>query len=172
MGTELTIEYQEDADILVIAKYPSYIGQDEDEIDDLVCARTNPATDEIEYVEIVFFKARLKKADKVLLPIDATLMTVDARVPFEPARPCSDDKNLTIRYNQTNDTLTLEQSPSYTGQNTAEICEGVSARLNAETGEIENLEIRRFTTRMEQEGVVVLPIDTTLRLSKSAVSAD
>ena len=36
MGAELRIEYQEEADILIISKCPSYEGQDEDEIDDLV----------------------------------------------------------------------------------------------------------------------------------------
>ena len=73
MGAELIIKYNADADILTIAKCPSYIGQDEDEIDDLICGRTNPETGEIEYIEIVFFKARMDKNGEVVLPIDATL---------------------------------------------------------------------------------------------------
>ena len=80
MGAELKIEYQEDADILIISKCPSYLGQDEDEIDDLVCGRMNPDTGEIEYIEVVFFKARLKKEGKVVLPIDATLRFVESEV--------------------------------------------------------------------------------------------
>ena len=58
---------------------PSYIGQDEDEIDDLVCGRINPETGEIEYIEIVFFEARLAKCGKVILPINATLRPVNAQ---------------------------------------------------------------------------------------------
>ena len=80
MGAELRIEYQEEADILIIAKCPSYIGQDEDEIDDLACGRMNPDTGEIEYIEIVFFKARLEKDGEIVLPINATLQPVERTV--------------------------------------------------------------------------------------------
>ena len=68
MGAELRIEYQEDSDILIISKCPLYVGQDEDEIDDLVCGRMNPDTGEIEYIEVVFFKARLKKKGRSSCP--------------------------------------------------------------------------------------------------------
>jgi hypothetical protein len=83
MGAELRIEYQEDADVLIISKCPSYIGQDEDEIDDLVCGRMNPETGDIEYVEIVFFKARLEKEGTVVLPIDATLRLAESGVSLD-----------------------------------------------------------------------------------------
>ena len=172
MGAGLTIEYQEHADILLIAKCPSYIGQNEDEIDDLVCARTNVDTGEIEYIEIVFFESRIKAADKVVLPIDATLKTANPEVQTESAQPHSGDKRLTIRYDRGGDALTLEQCPPHPGQYSREICEDVTARLNAGTGEIESLEIRCFKARTENDGEIILPVNATLRPAKHTVAAD
>ncbi len=83
MGAELKIKYHADADILTIAKCPSYPGQDEDEIDDLVCGRMNPDSGEIEYIEIVFFKARMEKDGEIVLPIDATLRLAEGAVPAD-----------------------------------------------------------------------------------------
>ena len=173
MVAELIIEYQEDADILIVAKCPSYVGQDEDEIEDLVCARTNLATGEVEYIEIVFFNARLKGAEKVVLPIDATLITVDCRglQPRSTVRPCSNPPTkatLIIRYDQPTDALTLEQHPPHPGRVQRELCEGVSAGLNSETGLIEHLEIRDFKARADRDGKIVLPIESSLRLVEPA----
>lgn len=168
MGAELTIEYQNDADILLISKCPSYIGQDEDEIDDLVCARTNPATGEIEYIEIVFFKAHLNEAGVIALPIDATLITLDAEAPMEFAHPQSTDQNLTIKYAQPADILTLALRPPHPGLRWREIYEDISAGLNEATGQIEGLEIRSFKARMERDGKIALPIEASLRLVEPA----
>ena len=80
MGAELTIEYYGDADILTLSKCQSYRGQETEEIDDSVIARMNPDTGEIEYVEILFFKARLEQDGKVRLPIDAVLRRAESAV--------------------------------------------------------------------------------------------
>jgi uncharacterized protein YuzE len=80
MGAELTIEYYGDADILTLSKCQSYRGQETEEIGDSVIARMNPDTGEIEYVEILFFKARLEQDGEVRLPIDALLRPVTESV--------------------------------------------------------------------------------------------
>ena len=80
MGTELTFEYSQEADVLCILKCPTYAGQITEEIDDLVVARMNPDTREIEYVEILLFLSRLGKEGALRLPIDAFLRTVPESV--------------------------------------------------------------------------------------------
>ncbi len=77
MGAELTIEYYGDADILTLSKCQSYREQETEEIDDSVTARMNPDTGEIEYVEILFFKARLEQDGEIRLPIDAILRSAE-----------------------------------------------------------------------------------------------
>ena len=59
--------------------------------------------------------------------------------------------------------LNLDKSYPYPGQNLREIGDGATARLNPETGEIENLEIRSFKARLKKDGEVCLPINATLR---------
>ena len=70
------------------------------------------------------------------------------------------------------DALTLAQRPPHPGQYRREICDGVSAGLDTETGEIESLEIRRFKALVEQDGEIVLPINATLRPIKQSVAAE
>ena len=82
------------------------------------------------------------------------------------------ESHLTIKYDLSRDILMLEQCPPYPGQGETEIVKDATARLNPETGEIESLEIRRFKARTENDGKIVLPINATFRLVKSAVAAD
>lgn len=168
MGTELTIHYDVEGVILMIDKCPPYPGQEAGPVGDLVVGRMNGSTGEIENLEILLFDRRLEREGAIRLPIESDFRAMGHR----ENGPTTPRIELTLRYDLTGDALTLEQRPPHSGQYKREICEDVSARLNARTGEIENLEIRRFRARMEKDGAVVLPINATLRPVKQAVSAE
>ncbi len=80
MDSELIISYDQIGDILTISKCRAYRGQDEDEIDDEVIARSNPGTGEIENLHVLFFKARLEKDGEVRLPVNAVLRPAESSV--------------------------------------------------------------------------------------------
>ena len=172
MGEELTFEYQQDADILVIAQCPSYIGQDEDEIDDLVCARTNLSTGEIEYIEIVFFESRLKRAGEAVLPVEAKFSVAGSGAPVESARNYTSGGSLILKYDQPTDSLNLYKARPYPEQRSCLITNDLYAGMDPVTGDIESLAICSFKARMEKDGEIVLPIRATFFPAKSAITAD
>jgi len=55
--------------------------------------------------------------------------------------------------------------PPYAEQKSEEIGDGVIARLNPETGEIENLEVLFFSTRPLRSDLLELPVLADLRLA-------
>lgn len=55
MEARLTFKYDREADILYINKRPAYAEQETEELGDEVIARLNPATGEIENLEVLFF---------------------------------------------------------------------------------------------------------------------
>lgn len=73
MDTKLSFKYDREADILYINKLQPYAGQESEELGDDVVARLNPATGEIENLEILFFSTRLLRNDLLELPITAEL---------------------------------------------------------------------------------------------------
>jgi hypothetical protein len=73
MGAKLTFKYDRDGDILYIDKVVPYAEQDSDDIGDEVIARFNPATREIENLEVLFFTARLQRGEVLELPVKAEL---------------------------------------------------------------------------------------------------
>ena len=74
------------------------------------------------------------------------------------------EKNLTFRYDPTGDILYLDICPPYADQESEEIGDEIVARLNPDSGEIENLEILFFSKRWNQELPLQLPIDAAFRL--------
>ena len=171
MGEKLIIRYDKIGDFLFIELCRPYAEQDSDMVDDAVVARFNLTTGDMESVEVLFFDSWLKKEGAIRIPVSAAMWSANTTPPSVVA-PSSMDSHLTIKYDLSGDILTLEQRPLHTGQRPGEICEGVSGRFNPETGEIECLEIRRFKSRTGNDGEIVLPINATLRLVKSAVAAD
>ena len=171
MGERLTITYDKIGDFLFLDLCHPYAEQESNMIDDAVVARFNLKTGEIETVEILFFYSWLKKEGEIRIPISAALWPTDA-AHRKVTVPTPIDGTITIIYDQTGDALTLERLPPHPSQYRREICEDVSAGLNAGTGDIESLEIRRFKARVEQDGEIMLPIYATFRLVKSAVAAD
>lgn len=172
MGTGLTLKYSLEADVICILNRPTYIGQEAEEIADLVIARMNPQTWEIEYLEILLLLRLLEKYGKLVLPVDATLFLFNAEVTNTPTQSSHLDATLTIKYDRDTDTLAIDLCEPYSEQSPREINSEDVARLNPETGEIESLEIRRFKVRAGRDGAVVLPINATLRPVSQAVSAE
>ena len=74
----LVINYDHTGDTLTIDKGRPYPGQSEYEIVEGVVTRLNPATGEIENLEIRSFKARLERDGEVVLPINATFRLAEA----------------------------------------------------------------------------------------------
>jgi len=73
MGAKLSFKYDREADILHIDKRPPYPEQESEELGDEVIARLDPATGEVENVEVLFFSTRLLRSDLFELPISAEL---------------------------------------------------------------------------------------------------
>ena len=58
------------------------------------------------------------------------------------------DAKLTFRYDREADILHIDKCPPYAEQESEELGDDVIARMNAESGDIENLEILFFSTRL------------------------
>ena len=76
MGASLTFTYDREADILHIDTCLPYAEQDSEELGDEVVARLNPATGEVENLEVLFFSTRLLRSELFNLPITAELWLV------------------------------------------------------------------------------------------------
>lgn len=172
MGEKLIIRYDEIGSFLFLEVCAPYAKQDSNEIGESVVARFNLETGEMESVEILFFESWLKLEGEIRIPVSADLWPADITAPKGSAPASCADPALTINYNYSGDILTIDQGRPRPGQKKAEIIEGVMAGMNAETSQIENLEIHGFKARLQQNGAIVLPIKTTLRPIKSAVTID
>jgi uncharacterized protein YuzE len=73
MEAKLTFKYDREADILHIDKTLPYAAQESEEVGDGVIARMNPASGEIENLEVLFFSTRLLREDLFELPVMADL---------------------------------------------------------------------------------------------------
>ena len=71
---------------------------------------------------------------------------------------------LTLRYDRIGDILYIDQISPYPAQESEEIGNEIIARLNPETGAIENLEILFFSRRMQTQNFLELPILAQLQL--------
>jgi uncharacterized protein YuzE len=73
-------------------------------------------------------------------------------------------KEMKLSYDRTADILYINFTDPYPRQETEELGDDVIARLNAETGEVENLEVLFFSTRMLRSDILRLPISGDLHL--------
>lgn len=73
METNLTFQYDRDADILYVNTCPPYPEQESEELADEIIARFNPDTGDIENLEVLFFSTRLLRDELFNLPISAHL---------------------------------------------------------------------------------------------------
>jgi uncharacterized protein YuzE len=72
---------------------------------------------------------------------------------------------LTFKYDRTADILYIDKIPPYPEQETEELGDDVIARLNPTTGEIENLEVLFFSTRLLRSDLFELPVTADLRVA-------
>lgn len=74
------------------------------------------------------------------------------------------DAKLTFKYDRGSDILYIDMCSPYTEQASEELGDDVIARLNPSTGEVENLEVLFFSTRLLRSDLIELPVTATLRL--------
>ncbi|MCI0585575.1 MAG: DUF2283 domain-containing protein [Planctomycetes bacterium] len=65
---------------------------------------------------------------------------------------------LTFQYDRDADILYINRRPPYFEQESEELGDGVIARLNAITGDVESLEVLFFSTRLLRTDLFELPI--------------
>lgn len=75
------------------------------------------------------------------------------------------DKNLTFRYDKVGDILYIDTCSPYAAQESEEIGDEIIARLNPDSGVIENLEILFFSKRLSSSTPLELPICAALTLA-------
>jgi uncharacterized protein YuzE len=74
---------------------------------------------------------------------------------------------LIFKYDREGDVLYIDRVPPYAEQESEELGDDVIARLNPTTGEVENLEVLFFSTRLLRSDLLELPLDADLRLVRS-----
>jgi uncharacterized protein YuzE len=70
---------------------------------------------------------------------------------------------LSFEYDRGGDILYTDKVAPYAAQETEELGDDVIARLNLTTGEIENLEVLFFSTRLLRSDLFSLPVTADLR---------
>jgi uncharacterized protein YuzE len=75
------------------------------------------------------------------------------------------EAKLTFKYDRQGDILYINKITPYPEQESEELGDEVIARLNPKTGEIENLEVLFFSTRLLRGDLFELPITAELRLA-------
>jgi len=72
---------------------------------------------------------------------------------------------LTFEYDGVGDILYVGKCPPYKEQESEDIGDEVVARLNPQTGEVENLEILFFAARLQRGESIVVPVIANLRVA-------
>ncbi len=70
--------------------------------------------------------------------------------------------SLTFKYDREVDILHIDTCPPYAEQESEELGDEVVARLNPDTGEVENLEVLFFSTRLLRSELFKLPVTAEL----------
>jgi len=75
-------------------------------------------------------------------------------------------EKLTFRYDREADILHIDKRPPYPEQETEELGDDIIARLNPDSGAVENLEVLFFSTRLLRSDLLELPVSAELRLTE------
>jgi uncharacterized protein YuzE len=73
---------------------------------------------------------------------------------------------LSFKYDREADILHIDKCQPYAAQESEELGDEVIARLNPETGEIENMEVLFFSTRLLRGDLFEIPVEAELHLAK------
>lgn len=76
------------------------------------------------------------------------------------------EATLRFKYDREADILHIDTCPPYAEQESEEVGDEIVARLNPRTGEVENLEVLFFSTRLLCKEIFALPVTGRLRLTK------
>jgi len=74
---------------------------------------------------------------------------------------------MTFQYDREADILYINTCEPYPEQESEELEDEIIARFNPDIGEIENLEVLFFSTRLLREELFLLPIAARLQLSET-----
>jgi len=77
-------------------------------------------------------------------------------------------QKLTFQYDREADILYINTVVPYATQESEELGDDIVARLNPQTGEIENLEVLFFTSRLLRKALFTLPVIADLRQAEPA----
>jgi uncharacterized protein YuzE len=80
------------------------------------------------------------------------------------------ETKLRFKYDREADILHIDKCPPYAEQESEELGDEVVARLNPKTGEVENLEVLFFSTRLLRGDLFELPVTADLRLASKDVA--
>jgi uncharacterized protein YuzE len=75
------------------------------------------------------------------------------------------ETKLSFKYDREADILHIDKCPPYAEQESQELKDEVVARLNPDTGAVENLEVLFFSTRLLRTDLFELPVSADLRLA-------
>lgn len=81
------------------------------------------------------------------------------------------EEKLSFRYDREADILYINRCPPYPEQESEELGDDVIARLNPETGAVENLEVLFFSTRLLRSDLLELPVTAELHLTVTGPSS-
>ena len=74
---------------------------------------------------------------------------------------------LSFRYDREADILHIDKCDPYPEQESEELGDEVIARLNPKTGDIENMEVLFFTTRLLRGELFEIPVEAELHLART-----
>ena len=74
---------------------------------------------------------------------------------------------LSFKYDCEADILHIDKCPPYPEQESEEFGDEVVARLNPETGAIENMEVLFFSTRLLRGDLFEIPVEAELHLTRT-----
>jgi uncharacterized protein YuzE len=77
-------------------------------------------------------------------------------------------EKLTFQYDREADILYINTVTPYPGQESEELGDDIIARLNPNTGKVENLEVLFFTSRLLRRDLFSLPVIADLRQATPA----
>jgi hypothetical protein len=72
---------------------------------------------------------------------------------------------LTFKYDREADILHIDKCAPYAEQESEELGDEVIARLNPTTGEVENVEVLFFSTRLLRSDLFELPVSADLKIA-------
>ncbi len=75
------------------------------------------------------------------------------------------ETHLTLRYDREADVLYIDKLAPYAEQESEELGDDVVARVNPETGAVENLEVLFFSTRLLRQDLLEIPVAADMRIA-------